>query len=40
MDWEDGIEPYVIHRLPQLECLDGKDITKSMRFRCRDSCIR
>jgi len=28
MDWEEGFEHYVIHRLPQLKCLDGKDITK------------
>lgn len=32
MDWEEGFEQYCIHRLPQLRCLDGKDITKSMRI--------
>jgi hypothetical protein len=28
MDWEAGFEHYMIHRLPQLKCLDGKDVTK------------
>lgn len=32
MDWEEGFEHYVIHRIPQLNSLDGKDITKSMRY--------
>jgi len=32
MDWEEGFEQYVTHRLPQLKCLDGKDLTTSMRI--------
>lgn len=32
MDWEEGFSDYVIHRLPQLTSLDGKQITKSMRI--------
>ena len=32
VEWEEGFEQYVIHRLPQLESLDGRDITKSMRI--------
>jgi protein TilB len=35
MDWEEGFENYVIHRIPQLHSLDGKDITKSMRLNIR-----
>jgi len=32
MDWDPGFKDYVIHRLPQLESLDGTHITKSMRI--------
>lgn len=30
--WEDGFTDYVIAKVPQLQTLDGKEITKSMRI--------
>ena len=32
MEWSEGFDLYCIHRLPQLNSLDGKEINKSMRI--------
>ena len=32
IDWPDGFDLYCTHRLPQLQSLDGKDLTKSLRI--------